>query len=86
MNEVETTGAGQGEPWAQFAERHGDPGRDTALYVLQRVGGLSLRVADQQVGLPHYRAMAQALHRMNRRLKTERRLLAEVVNCIKITP
>jgi REP element-mobilizing transposase RayT len=77
----------KGEPWEQFAERHGDPGRDVALYVLRQAGGLRLWTAGQQVGLTHYRAAAQALHRMKRRLKTDQRLqrlLAEVVKCIKI--
>ena len=77
----------QGEPWTQFAERHGDVGRDLALYVLRQEGGLSLRAAGQLVGLAQYRAAAQALHRMNRRLPTDQRLqrlLKEVVNCVKI--
>jgi len=77
----------QGEPWVEFAERHGDVGRDLALYVLRHEGGLSLRAAGQQVGLVQYRAVAQALHRMQRRLVTDQRLqrlLKEVITCIKI--
>jgi len=77
----------KGEPWAQFATRHGDTGRDVALYVLRREGGLTLRAAGQRVGLPNYNAAAQAIRRLNARLQRDknlRRLLSEVIKCIKV--
>jgi REP element-mobilizing transposase RayT len=77
----------KGEPWAQFAARHGDTGRDVALYVLRREGGLTLRAAGQLVGLPHYNAAAQAIRRLYARLPRDkhlRRFLSEVIKCIKV--
>ena len=77
----------QGEPWARFAARHGDPGRDMALCVLRREGGMTLRAAGQLVGVSSYHAAAQAIRRLNARLLRDqrlRRMLSEVLKCIKV--
>ena len=77
----------KGEPWEQFAQRHGDVGRDLALYVLRQEGGMSLRMAADCVGLRQYHTAAQALRRLRARLPTDKllqRRIAEVVKCIKV--
>lgn len=77
----------KGEKWAEFADRHGDWGRDLALYVLRVRGGLTLSEAARSVGIAHYQTAAQALRRFVRRLEKDRWLraqLREVENCIKI--
>jgi putative transposase len=77
----------RGERWGNFAERHGDWGRDLALYVLRSRGGLTLKAAAECVGIGHYQTAAQAIVRFDRRLEKDKRLrerLQEVITCIKI--
>ena len=77
----------RGEKWEAFAERHGDSGRDLALYVLRQYGGVTLKQASTCVGIENYSAAAQALRRFRKRLqadRTLRRQLKAVLNCIKI--
>ena len=64
----------KGEAWEQFAARHGDVGRDVALYVLRREAGLGLRMAGALVGLTNYYAAAQAVHRFSVRLPRDQQL------------
>ncbi len=76
-----------GEKWGDFAQRHGDWGRDLALYVLRGRGGLTLKAAAECVGIVHYQTAAQAILRFGQRLEKDKRLrarLQEVVTCIKI--
>ncbi len=42
--------AAREERWAQFAGRHGDPGRAMALYVARRCTGLTLRALGKAAG------------------------------------
>ena len=77
----------RGEKWEAFAERHGDSGRDLALYVLRQYGGVTLKQASTCVGIENYSAAAQALRRFRKRLqadRTLRRQLNAVLNCIRI--
>jgi hypothetical protein len=57
----------RGESWAKWAERHGDWGRDGAIYVAVRYGGLRLAEVVGEVGLK-YQAAAQGIKRFARML------------------
>ena len=77
----------KGEAWDAFADRHGDWGRDMALYALRYRGGLTLKEAATCVGIGHYQAAAQALRRFDQRLEKEpalRAQLQEISKCIII--
>ena len=77
----------RGASWTDFKDRHGDWGRDLALYVLRMRGGVTLREAARCVGIAHYQTAAQALLRLKRRLITDQALrarLEEVDNCINV--
>jgi putative transposase len=69
----------KGETWDGFRDRHGDWGRDLALYVARRKCGLSLRSLGGEVGLANYYAVAQAIARMEQRLRKDR-LLQEALH------
>jgi hypothetical protein len=58
----------RGEPWAQFRDRHGDTGRDLALYVGRRYCGLKPKELSKFAGLDDYSAVALAIKRFQRRL------------------
>jgi REP element-mobilizing transposase RayT len=64
----------KGERWEQFRERHGDWGRDLAMYVARQQGGLSLREIGLQAGVGNYYAVGQAISRIRRRLESDRTL------------
>ena len=77
----------KGEKWEQFRDRHGDWGRDLALYVARRACGMSLASLGREVGMENYYAVAQAILRFQRRMPEDRRrraALAAVFKCIKI--
>jgi hypothetical protein len=71
------------EPWESFAERHGDTGRDLALYLGRRYTGLSLRTLAEESGAPTYQAAAQAIHRMTMRIKRDPQCRATVTHALK---
>jgi REP element-mobilizing transposase RayT len=75
------------ESWESFAERHGDWGRDMALYLGRRYAGLSLRVLAAETGIRTYQNVAQAIHRMTLRTKNDsacRNLVAEAIRCLNV--
>ena len=57
----------RGERWEQWAERHGDWGRDAVMYVAVRYGGLRLAEVVREVGM-RYQAAAQAAKRFGQAL------------------
>jgi hypothetical protein len=59
------------EPWGSFVERHGDWGRDLALYLGRRYAGFSLRDLAAETGLQSYQTTAQAIHRIVLRMKKD---------------
>jgi hypothetical protein len=61
----------KGEGWQQFSQRHGDWGRDAALWLGRRVGRLRLAQLGELVGGLDYAAVGQALARFGRRLERE---------------
>jgi putative transposase len=64
----------KGERWADFSERHGDWGRDAALWLGRKRGRLSLSQLGQLAGGMEYAAVGQAVSRFGRRLEREPRL------------
>ena len=68
----------KGEPWAQFRDRHGDWGRDVALWVGRRLGRLTLRELAELAGGVDYTTAGAAVSRTARRLARDARLRREV--------
>ncbi len=61
------------EPWDDFASRHGDWGRDLALYVGRLRCGLTLKELGAYSGM-NVQAVSQAVMRIGKRLKREKEL------------
>ena len=68
----------KGEPWERFSVRHGDWGRDAALWLGRRRGRLRLAQLGQLAGGMDYTAVGQAVSRFGRRLASEAKLRREV--------
>ena len=62
------------EKWRDFRDRRGDWGRELALYLGRRVGGMRLRALGEKAGGLDYAAVSAAIHRFEGRLKKERKL------------
>ena len=62
------------EPWEEISQRHGDPGRELAMLIARRYGGMSLREIGQSVGGLQYSAVSDAVRRTSARLETDRAL------------
>ena len=77
----------KGERWKEFHLRHGDWGRDAALWMGRRMGRLSLRQLGELVGGMDYAAVGQAVARFGKRLERDVRLrqiaqrLETIVKC-----
>jgi len=63
-----------GEPWEKISQRHGDPGRELAMLIAQRFGGMSLREIGDAVGGLQYSAVSDAVRRTSARLEGDRAL------------
>ena len=61
------------EPWLDFVNRRGDWGRDLALYLGRKHGGLTLRELGAQVGMQGL-AVSKAVTRLEQRLPTDKKL------------
>jgi putative transposase len=84
---VRVVEAKRGEAWAGFAERHGDWGRDLALYLARKRSGLTLGGIGKALGGLEYKTVSHAVSRFAASLKEDpqrRRLveacLAEMAN------
>jgi hypothetical protein len=64
----------KGERWEQFRDRHGDWGRDAALWLGRRIGRLRLRELAERMGGLDYTAAGAAVSRFGRRLGKDRKL------------
>ncbi len=64
----------KGEPWECFRDRHGDWGRDLALYLARRHGGLRLPGLAGHAGTDSYGAVSKAVRRMTVRLKKDKQI------------
>jgi len=71
---VRAVEAARGEKWAEFAGRHGDPGRALALYVARRCTGLTLRALGEAAGGMDYTAVSMAVKRFEERLARDKAL------------
>jgi hypothetical protein len=68
---VKAVEAIKGERWQDFVDRHGDWGRDLALWVARRRGGMMLKELGEEAGGMDYSAVSEAIryferHRMKR--------------------
>ncbi len=66
----------KGERWAQFSVRHGDWGRDAALWLGRKRGRYSLSQRGQLAGGMDYAAVGQAVSQFGQRLEREPTLRA----------
>ena len=64
------------EPWSKFADRHGDWGRDLALYLGRELCGLTLPELGAQVRGRSAMAVSMALKRLSSRLERDKTLVA----------
>ena len=62
----------RGERWDEFRDRYGDSGRELVLYLGRRVCGLRLSELGEKAGMDNYKAVAAAIARYERRLKTNK--------------
>ena len=68
----------KGERWEEFHQRHGDWGREAALWLGRRRGRYGLRELGELAGGLDYAAVGQALSRFGRRLAREPELSHQV--------
>ena len=62
--------------WEQFRDRHGDWGRDLALWLAWKLGNFTLRQLGVKVGGIDYTSVSTALERFNERCRHDRCLAA----------
>jgi putative transposase len=63
---VKAVEAVKGEEWSRFAERYGDWGRDLALWIGRRRGGMTLRELGAKAGGMDYSAVSEAIRAFER--------------------
>jgi putative transposase len=68
----------KGEGWAQFSQRHGDWGRDAALWLARKRGRYRLSDLGRLAGGLDYAAVGQAVSRFARRLEEQRELRRKI--------
>jgi len=76
------------EPWETFRDRHGDRGRDQALYLARRATPLSLSELAKAAGLNQHATVAVAIKRYEndtKRIAAERKLLSQAADLLQIT-
>ena len=64
----------KGEKWPEFCNRHGDKGRDLALWAARRWGGLTLCEAGKRVGDMDYTAVGMAVRRIEQQCERDEHL------------
>lgn len=64
----------KGEKWEDFADRHGDWGRDVALWTARKWSGMSLKELGKKAGGLDYTAVSQAVRRIEERAERDREL------------
>ena len=62
----------RGEAWEMFRDRHGDWGRDAALYLGRWQCGMRLAELGSKVGGVDYAAVSAAIKRFKTRLRKDR--------------
>lgn len=79
--------AARGEKWGAFQDRHGDWGRDAALYLGRRRSGMRLAELGAAVGGADYAAVSAAIKRFERRLARDpklRKTIAAVTEMLNV--
>jgi putative transposase len=76
---VSAVEAEKGELWDQFRDRHGDWGRDVALWLGRTAGRQRLAELATRVGGIRYATVGGAVSRVRRRLKTDREFAERVM-------
>ncbi len=71
---IETVADEKGETWERFRDRHGDTGRDVALWLGRRHCGLTQAELGQRAGGMAYPAVGQAVRGMERKRQSDRDL------------
>ena len=74
----------RGQRWADFHERHGDPGRDLSLYLARRATGLTVAQLAQAAGAGEPAAVSMALRRFRQRLERDPVLHAEAARAAEM--
>ena len=69
----------KGESWDNFAERHGDWGRDAALWLGRCAGRLRLAELGRLVGNLDYAVVSKAIARFQQRMQTDPQLREQLV-------
>lgn len=75
------------ERWAEFADRHGDPGRDLLMYIMRESSGESFRSIARECGIKRAGTAVLAVRRFERRLRTDktlRKLAHRVMNLLNL--
>jgi putative transposase len=62
------------ESWEEVSQRHGDPGREMAMLIARRYGGMSLGEIGEAVGGLQYPAVSDAVRRISAGLKMDEAL------------
>ena len=70
----------KGERWNQFAERHGDWGRDAALWLGRCTGRLRLAELGRLVGNLDYAVVSKAVARLEQRMRSDTQLRQQLVS------
>ncbi len=68
----------KGERWEDFVDRHGDWGRDLALWIARKRGGMTLRELGKQANGLDYSAVSEAIRRFDRKIIDHRHVRATV--------
>lgn len=76
---VEST---RGESWSDFAERHGDWGRDLALYLARKRSGLTLQQIGAKLGMSDYKTVSKAVQRFEATMNADRERQRLVQSCL----
>ena len=64
--------------WVDFRDRHGDWGRDLALWAAQRYSGLTLMEIGEKVGGLDYTGVSMAIRRLEARAQKNRKLRSAI--------
>lgn len=81
---VKAVETARGESWEQFAERHGDYGRDLVLCMARENTGLTLRELGEAAGGMDYAAVGEAVRRLRKRLKEDRSIRKAYKHAVQI--
>lgn len=72
------------EKWSEFRDRHGDGGREMAMHLARRVGGMTVPQVAKQAGMSSDGAATMAVRRFERRLADDAKLRTQVDRVIKM--